>query len=481
MTLDRRTFLLSAGALAAAGLTGCGGSGDDAGSTEKLVWWDHNPNLQPANKKVFEKFAKVPGGLPVEYTHYQTSKLGQALKLAKQSNQLPDIHSTAGLELPLPALVKDGWFQPLQLSEEALGRLPKDALVEGIHTIGGKVYTVPVTATRQYWAANFFNRELIEKVGLDPAAPPRTYDEFRTACRTVKEKGGGRTTGWIVGLGQSGRVAEQVNFLAQAAGFQGWNGELYKTGEFAFHSEPYLTVIEFLLSLQKDGLLFAGSQTLDEQVARVRWAAGAAGYYFDGPWCPGTTEKDAKQFLDKLDVGPMLVPEAGMSVTSYRAPQAGIYFLSAKSQHVDAASKLFAYQTTKEFYADICRGMGPPPFDLKVVPDSEAHPAWKKVVEWYETQCFIAPVPVVRNPEVQKVTMETKDVKPGLGEIVGGMFSGDVTDVRGTLKKLSDTMTAQREKAMATAKKAGAKVDEDAWGFSNWQPRKDYTKDMYAA
>jgi multiple sugar transport system substrate-binding protein len=486
--VNRRTFLATASAAAVAGLTGCGDSGSSGGagkSGQKLVWWDHTPNIRPANEKAFAKFAKESGGMPVDYTHYQTSKLGQALKLAKQSDQLPDVHSSAGLDLPLPALVKEGWFQPIQLGEEALGRLPKDALVEGIHTLDGKVYTVPITATKQYWAANFFNRELVEKAGLDPANPPKTYDEFRAACKAVKEKGGGRATGWIFGLGQPGRVAEQVSFMAQAAGFQGTGGganhagQLFKTGEFAYDSDPYITVIEFLLSLQKDGLMFAGSQTLDDQVARVRWATGVAGYFFDGPWCPGSTEKDAKQFLDKLDVGPMLVPESGMPVTAYRAPQGGFYFLSGASKKADAANKLLAYQTTKEYFTDICKGMGPPPLDPSVVADSGAHQAWKKVVGWFDKDVFVEPVPVVRNPEVQKVIREMKDVKPNLGDIVGGMFAGDVTDVRGALKKLTDASEKERARALAVSKKAGVKADEADWAFANWQPRKDYTKEMY--
>lgn len=478
--IDRRTFLAGAGAAAVAGLTGCGSSGSGSGpGGQKIVWWDHTPNIVPANTKAFERFAKEPGGLPVERTHYQTSKLGQALKLAKQSNQLPDVFSTAGLDLPLPALVKDGWFQPIPLSTEALARLPKGALVEGVHTIDGKVYSLPITATKQYWAANFFNRELVEKCGLDPANPPKTYDEFRAACRTVKEKGGGRATGWIFGLGQPGRVAEQVNFLAQAAGFQGWNGQLFRTGEFAFHSEPYLTAVEFLLSLQKDELMFAGSQTLDDQVARVRWATGVAAYFFDGPWCPGSTEKDAKQFLDKVDVGPMLVPQAGTPVASYRPPQPGFYYLSAKSGKAEAVGRLLGQQTTKEYYADICAGMGPPPLDPSVVAGSEAHPAWKKVVGFYDVDSFVAPSAVTHNPEVQKVVREEKDIKPGLGEIVGGMFSGDVKDVAGALKKLTDDTARAREQALAKARKAGAKVDESAWAFPNWRPRSDYTKEMY--
>ncbi|MGH3727333.1 MAG: ABC transporter substrate-binding protein [Micromonosporaceae bacterium] len=480
--MSRRQLLISAGLAASGGLVGACSAGEAPSNAGKLTWWDHTPNLQPANKKVFAAFAKEPGGVPVAYTYHPTAKLGQVLQLAKQSKELPDVLSTAGLELPLPALVNDGWFQPIELSDEAMGRLPKDALVDGIHMVDGKVYTIPITGTKQYWAANFFNSELLEKSGLDPANPPKTYDEFRAACRAVKSKGG--AAGWIFGLGQTPRVAEQVHYLAQAAGFEGapwggYGGIEFRTGEFAYHSDPYVTVVEFLLSLQKDGLMFKGSQTLDDKVARIRWATGVAGFFFDGPWCPGDITRDAKAFADKLDVGPMLVPDAGSQVTAYRTPQGGFYHISAGSKKADKASQLLGHHTTQEYYMDICRGMGPPPLDQSVVEKVDVHPAWKKVIGWFNQDAFIAPVPVTRNPDVQKVIRETKQIKPGLGELVAGMFSGDVTNVRGALKKFSDDSAKERERAIAAAKKNGAKADESDWAFSNWKPRTDYTKDMY--
>ncbi|HEY6738359.1 MAG TPA: extracellular solute-binding protein [Actinopolymorphaceae bacterium] len=487
-TLARRGFLGGIAGVAAAFAAGCdtaapttktGGPRSAKSGATSLKWWDHTPNMQPANKKVFAAFEKEPGGVPVDYTYHPTSKLGQALQLAKQSGQLPDVHSLAGLRLPVPGLIKAGWLRPIELSDEALARLPEDKLVEGIHLYDGKLYSVPIFTDKQYWAANWFNKQIVQEAGLDPASPPRTYDEFRAAARAVKRLGKDGVSAWLFNLGFASRVAEHVNFLAQGAGFEGFDGVRYRTGEIAYHDEAYVTVLEFLLSLHKDGLLFPGSQSLDDKIGRIRWAAGAAAFFFDGPWCAGDITRDAAAFTEKLDVGPMLVPETSRQVTAYRAPAGGMYWLSKSARAVDEANQLLGHLTTPDYYVDIASGMAQPPLDLTAVDKADVHPAWRKLVGWYAEDVFTAPVPVVKNPDVAKVAAETKDVTPGLGELVQGMFAGDVKDVAGALKQLSDKTAAAREDALAAARKKGARVDLDDWAFPNWQPRRDFTNDQY--
>ncbi|WP_419999551.1 ABC transporter substrate-binding protein [Streptomyces boninensis] len=476
----RREFFAATGAMGAAALlaacsTAPGGGARAKGKNAPLTWWDHTPNLQPANKRSFKWFEKATGR-PVEYTLQQTAKMGQALQLAKQSKQLPDVHSNAGLLLSPGRLVADGWFQPIDIGDEALGRLPKDSLVDGLHRFGGKVYTVPVFNSRQYWSPLWFNKELLDKAGVEP---PRTYDEFRAAARKVQDSAGDDTYGWIFNLSQPERLAEIVNSLAQGAGLQGLEGRIFKTGEFGYDDDAYLTVLEFMLSLKKDKLLFPGSSALDDKAGRVKWAAGAAGFFFDGPWCPGTLSEDAPDFLEKLDVAPMLTPEPGAKIQAYRTAQNGMFWLSKECQIADDANKLLARQTTEQYYIDIANGMAQPPANLDAIDKADVHPAWKKLIGWYQEQAFIAPHPVQKNPEIDKVNAEDKGISPDLGQVIQGLFSGDLDNPRKALKDLTDRAQKNREKSLAAAKKKGAKVEPDDYAFPDWQPGKDYTKEMY--
>ena len=480
--MRRRTLLGGTAAAAVAGLAACGpapqdptGGPGEGGDGASVTWWDHFSPLQELHEQVFAG-AKESDGIAVEHTVHQTAKMGQALLLAKQSEQLPDVHSNVGLELPLRQLIEDGWYQPLELTPEAEKLIPEEARIEGVTTFDGKLYTFPIFNFRQYWAATWFNADLLGKAGLDPAAPPATYDEFREACRKVKDADG-EANGWINNLGAPDRIAEQVHYLAQAAGFEGNGGTLYRTGEIAVDDDIYVNLIEFLHSLQVDKLVVEGQ--FDDKTARTRWAAGQSAFYLDGPWCVGAVKKDAESFLPSVDVAPMLVPEPGQQVTAYRGAAGGAFFVSGSSQNNEAASKVMARMLQPEYGQGLAEYQDQPPADLAAVERADVHPAYAKVIKLYGEACFLAPQAVVRDPEVSKVTAKIPKPKPDIGEIVQGLFSGQLTDVRAALKDLADRNRKARDKAFAEARKSGIDLDESVFAFSNWEPRKDYTQEMY--
>jgi multiple sugar transport system substrate-binding protein len=485
--LNRRSFL-SLSLLSTAGLLAAcdtspsarGGGGPSGASSGSLSFWSHSPNLEPLNKRTIEKFAAMPDGVPVQYVYQQTAKMGQALQLAKQSGQLPDVTTNVGLGLPAPALIEAGWFAPMQLIDEALAYVGKDNLVEGIHTFDGEVYSFPAFSTKQYFTVNWFNKELVEKAGLDPDNPPETYDDFRAACRAVQKTGDG-ISGWIANLGQKGRLKEQINYLAQGAGFEGVDGVEFRPGEVAFHSEPYVTAIEYLLSLQQDGLLMPGSINLIDNDARARWATGTVGYFFDGTWCTGVAQEQFPEFLDKIGSGPMIRPSRSRPTSVYRAPQTGLVWVTATSENPAAAGRFCSLMASPDYAEGIADGMGQPPADLSAVDRVDVHPAYKQAMAWFQEDCFVAPVAIAKNKDVAAVLAEEKPVAPALPDIVQGAFSGDVTDVRGALKQLSDKVAAERERAIKVAQSQGADVDLDDFAFPNWKPRTDYRADSYDA
>jgi multiple sugar transport system substrate-binding protein len=477
--IGRRGLLAGTAGLTAAALVGCAepeaGTGSTDPSAKKVTWWDHNVNLQKANGAAYQKFTEATG-VEVEYTYVQTAKLGQTLQLAKQSDQLPNIHSTAGLELSVPALIADGWLQPISWDEQTTSAFGADGLVEGLHKFDGKIYSFPIFSDKQYVAAQWYNKDFIAKAGI--AEPPATYDAFRDALRKVMAANKG-AYGFIFALGHTGRLTDQINTMAQAAGFEGDDGVQYTTGAYAFHDDAYVTVIEFLLSLQQDKLVFPGVSSLDDQVARTRWAAGSAGYYMDGPWCSGTVQTEMPQFLDKIDVGPMLVPDESKQLVAYRGRQGGNYYISASAERPEDCSKLLSYLPGDDYNIAIADAMAQPPYDLSAIEKSKAIEPWRRLIEHYQEVVFIAPQASLKNTDVQKVAQYSKPVKPGLAEIVQGVFSGDVTDVRGTLKKLSDAASKDREQAIKRAVTEGATVSVEDYAFPTWRPRTDWTKQMY--
>jgi len=464
-------------AATAAALGSC--SSKEPAAAGRLRFWSHNGEMRELFKKIFAEFEKAPDGMPVELKYEPLKTMGKSLQLAWQSGQMPDIHTLAGLDLPAAALVEQGWFQPLELGDAAQ-RLPAGSLVDGQHRFDGKTYSFPVISFRQYWAPVWYRADAVAKLGLDPESPPRTYDEFRAACRKAKQASGGKVYGWMSKLGAGNHMAPEIAEIAQAAGFTGdGNGIDFRTGEYAFHSDAFVTAVEFLRSLHRDKLMFPGSLTLSGPDAQLRWAGGATAFWFDGPWLPGGIQREVPEIADQIRVAPIIVPESGAPVTTYHGPKGGNFWISSKSKLGEAASRLLAnHFTTSEFFAGIAASSAVPA-DLDVVEKADVHPAYRKLVGWYREQVFLAPSPVVRNPEVSKVLAEMRPVQPGYPDTLHGLFTGDLTDVRKALKQLSDKMSAERDRAIKAVADKGVQVSLDDWAFPDWKPGADYGPERY--
>ncbi|MVA74457.1 extracellular solute-binding protein [Auraticoccus sp. F435] len=455
--------------------TGATGGGT-TGGTGPLTWWDQFAPLQDLQKATFQRFAGQ-GGPQVEYTVYNPNEQGQALQLAFSSQQLPDVFSLAGVGVPPSVLMNQGWFSPLANGEELRSAVPEGTLIEGLHSFDDQLYSFPIFSTRQYDGLLWYSRSAVEAAGLDPDTPPASWDDLRAAARAVQDSG---TSGLLLPLQFGERMATFVLELAQAAGFPGAtqggsNGVDLSTGEYAYHHDSVVSAIEFLLSFQTDGLLFPASSSLDARAGRARWAAGGAAFFLDGPYCPGVVVRDFAAFADQLAVGALPTPDGSAPVLN-RTPVGGTFWVSGQSDQVDQAAELLALLVGEEYQAGLAEAMDQPPFDLAAVAGSGAHPTYKRAVEMFGEQVFVAPAPQAR-PGVTDVEAAMGTVEPGLGAIVQGAFSGQVSDVRGALRELSDKLTAAREKAVA---EVGGDVSVESWAFPEWQPGTDFDVSGYA-
>lgn len=475
-TVTRRSFLMGGAGLGAAALVGCSSSApsSSASGPDKITWWDHLKAPRPLNKEMFAAYTKK-SGVEVAYSDYDAPGLGQALQLAKQSNQMPDVFALGGLQLPAATLHEQGWFAPLALSDEALGVLPDDAKLPGITSFDGKQFSVPIFSARDGNAYTWYLSSTLEKAGLDPDSPPETYDEFRQACRDVIKGSGGKVQGWMAKLGAIDHMGSNINNMVQAAGFQGNGGVDFRTGEFAYASEPYLTVLEFLLSLKTDKLMLSGSVQLKDSPAIIRWAAGQAAFHINDSHVAGVVKNQATKAAPDLRVGNLLVPEKGTTPQMYCGATGGMFWLSHESQEQEQVGALLDTFCTTDYFGRLAAMMGRPPLLLDAVKTADVLPAYRQAQEWNGKQVHLGPVASIRNPAVVAVTSESRQVKPNFGDIVDGLFSGQITNAKQALTKLDSALSKERDRAIAAAAKKGSKATPQDWAFPDWQPGKDYT------
>ncbi len=211
----RRTLLaLGVGALA---LTACGSDGDDAADGRTRITVNCMP---PKSAKVdrqffeeetaaFEKKNPDIDVVPHDAFPCQDPKTFDA-KLA--GGQMEDVFYTYFTDAR--HVVDIGQAADLTpYVEEPKSYDTVQRQLRDIYTVDGKIYGIPRTG---YSMGLIYNRELFEKAGLDPDAPPATWDEVRTAARRIAALGDG-----VVGY---------ADYSAQNQGGWHFTAELYSRG-----------------------------------------------------------------------------------------------------------------------------------------------------------------------------------------------------------------------------------------------------------
>ena len=153
-----------------------------------------------------------------------------------------------------------------------------------------------------------------------------------------------------------------------------------------------------------------------------------------------------------------------------RPPTGGTFYVSGGSERAEEASALLELFVSADYQRGLAAAMDQPPLDLGAVAGSDAHPLYQRCVRMFAEQVFVGPAGPARNPRVAAVNAAMKPVEPGLGKIIQGIASRQVTDVRGRLRRLSDEWTAARDAAIAEV--GGVSVAD--WAFPDWRRGEDY-------
>lgn len=485
--LTRRSLLGIAAAVGAGtGLAACTGGGQSSekaagqvgGDSGSIAWWDqYRPLTALFTKDIFANYMQGHSGVKITRREMEAPDLGQALQLAKRSNQLPDVFSIAGLDSAAAALVDEKWFQPIGELADVAGSPVAEYLYDGIHRYDGKIYTFPVFSGRVHDAIPWTNTELLKAADVDPDTSPATWDDLRSTAKTLTKKTPDDAYGLVIPTKDPSYLAALVTRLAQTAGAAGsidWH-----SGEYAFTGQPFVDAIEYLLALQSDKSVHPSSPSMGPRDARARFAAGQAAVYPWGAWIIGGLNVDEPEAVKRgIGVWHVPTPQTKRNFV-YSGPAGGPFWVASSSQHAKLAADVMLQLSTVEVQKKLAETMDVPPVLLDQVAASDAHPTYKKNVTFMQDDVRIAPAPEVGSPAVAQVLASMRDVHPDLGEITQTALTDKKADYRKALKKLTDAMTKERDRACAEVTKKGNKITADAWAFGNWDRTADYTPDSY--
>lgn len=333
-------------------LTACGGGGNSGettdsggGDSEQVTitisnWLEAEEATEAIFKEMLDDFMAENPDIKVEsqaipFNQYKDQVLiagtsGNAADVILGNSQMMSAFNGAGLLAELDS----------EISQDILDDIYPGYL-EGT-TYDGKVKAVS-------WAphpiAMYYNKELFEQAGLDPEAPPTTWEEMTEAARAITALGQDDSGNTIYGLGiPTGKVAHSGTVFNGI--FYAFGGHyLDESGNVDLNNEGNKAALEWTKELVDEKVIPAGLEIKD---LRGLFAAGQLGIVFDGDMGRSAFRSSSgldEAFDEKMGVAIIPVGDTGRSETVYTEHQLGVF---AQSENKEAAVRLVEYLIGEE-------------------------------------------------------------------------------------------------------------------------------------
>lgn len=259
-----------------------GGSGETSEATA-----DSPVTLKVANYALLESgyedfWAGVKEGFEAKYPQYKIEWvtapygeiLNQVINMAGGGDRVDVIF---GEEAWVPQLYSSGLAAPVTSIVDEAFVSDFDPAVMDVFTIDGDIYGIPLYVSPFIL---YYNTELFEQAGLDPANPPKTYDEMLAAAEKLsqltdangnKVYAFGQTTASVVVSGNA-LISMIYNF----------GGNVFtEDGQLDVDNEGFSQAFEMLQLLDEKGYNPQNAKLKD---LRNLFALGQLAMYYDQSW-----------------------------------------------------------------------------------------------------------------------------------------------------------------------------------------------------
>ena len=151
-----------------------------------LTWMSNQRHDRAVKEELFARYSEETG-VTVEMQIFADEYPDQ-LKLAFESGNPPDMFNLNQIRQQSEA----GWADPvtpiLDANPDFKASFVPGAFAKNRGEFGGEIYGLPMYAQTMRL---YYNKRIFEEAGLDPAAPPATWSEFRAAAKTISDAGTG--------------------------------------------------------------------------------------------------------------------------------------------------------------------------------------------------------------------------------------------------------------------------------------------------
>ena len=483
--LSRRDLLVKAAAGAAGSfalaefLASCGSSSTTASSNATLAYWDFWVSQAPWVDNEIKLFQAAHPSIKVTKTTQGNNTYENLISLAKRSGNLPDVFIVPQ-SIPTADVVSQGWLLPLDKYADSSfkSRFPDGTFHEGSNVFNGKLYSAPLYGNAAVLQI-YVNLDVFKNAGLVDSSGnvilPQTWDDITHAAETITQKGNGNTYGLGFGNSGGGILGWWLDTFARGAGSPGgtigsYGGLDYRTGKHAFSSDRnYADFIALFLDWKKKGYFYPNSVAVGDEAARVLFTQGKFGMTIGGVWNQGGWQK---QNFTNYNLTVLPAPSASTKGYYYSSPGGTNFVISAKTKTPDQAwawfDWLYSVDAGKRWVAS-----GQAVSAITAANDPSLN-TFKPFATYVGTakDNISGPDPTIRNPQTSGVAFA--EPKPGVDDVMTGLFTGQLTDVQGALKDLDSHYDQALADAISAATAKGAKVSQSDFVFSDWDPTKPY-------
>lgn len=315
----------------------------------KIVVWYWMNDRKDALEQLAQKYQEETGTI-VDFKLISPPDIySQKIIAAARTEKLPEIFGIIGEKKTLASFIEAGHILNLTPVMEEENNKWKDsfypqALSTNTFTEGNSygaaagIYGVPIDIAVMQFA---YNKTLFEEAGLDPQTPPKTFKEFLTFAKVIKDKtdAEGFTCGW----GESWLL--NCLIIEWAIDIMGEN-YFYKTlkGEIPYTDPKWIKTFSLLTEMEKSGILASNITTMINKEAEESFSQGKAGFCFNGTWAVNVY----KQRAPDLDYQFFSLPKVSELPLKVWGGAGSAFMVNAKSPQKEKAIKFLKWLTSKQ-------------------------------------------------------------------------------------------------------------------------------------
>lgn len=423
-----------------------------------------------------ERFRAHYPQITIEVSHFSDyGAYRETLALAFVSGNAPDTFIRGHR---FNQLIENGWIQPLDpwITPEWVARFPEHSFAETRNMWHGKIYSFTPSITG-YSRVLFINEDLFRAAGLvgtdDNIQIPKTWSDLRKMAAQITKTGNGRFYGIGIGIKEPRNMSWWFDMACLGGAPMRPYDFDFRTGEYVYSTHPaYAQIIKLLLGMKEDGSVYPYESTIDDNNIYLLFAQGKFGMCMSNVHAVNNLRRDFPDFQNYRII-PLPVPDEGQTGNMYILPGQGHFFISSQTKHPDEAWLWIDWLASRGYHQRmVAKGLGFSIFTDLNTPETIPDPHQAQAYAAQNNYGVYCPFPPIRNPHTARV--RPKRVVPDVGELLIGIYTGQIKDWKQALIELDARKKAAFETAIQKLRDSGVDVSLEDFIFPDWDPMKDY-------